>query len=720
MKIVFYSTNSNHNKSELQFSMLPSCQNQWKLLKEKYPEFDFTVVMQKPGMFLCDDFDGRNNYSCNEYNNCKNLENLKSEKTNNVKFIFIEEENSDIQKIADIIILQKPDIAIAVTYWIQPFDWLSIKDSMIAEILQSKNIKTICHNSHTAEICFDKNKTHNFLVQNNFNCAPAVYVHHEMFFAQRNRLMLAENVYRNFVFSQIRKLKLPLVIKDTFGLSSFGMDVASTYEEAIHILKSKKNNGDRIVEEFIDGLSFGIEVYGTNGNYTITPPLINSTNQFGLTSPKQNVKLGPVENPTFKISELQKEILRLAKLLEFSGIAQIDLLFSKDKWYIVEINSRISGMTQTMAASMNKSLYELILFSAELIQFKPEYLQVMNLKFPLLSEKKRKLLLSQEFIKAVNQIENKEAKQLREVGYTEVIFGCHSSLEKVMNNLETLNQLLPDEMEKVFYTNAYKLAKTIEYKKTKLNSNLEFSSNIHFIESFEKTKLVKAFYTSNKIYSWKYGNANWLENYKKLANILNISENQICTTNQTHTNCVRVVTEENYGEGVLFPTKITNYDGIITNRKKLLLCSFEADCVPVYFLDFVNQAIGLCHSGWKGTSKLIAKKTIEAMAREYGSKPQNILITIGPCACKNCYEVGKDLIPEFQNNFPIEKIFLPKDDKKYFLDLQTAIQFTLEQAGILKDNIFCVNKCTIESNELCSFRRTKSKVEHILTAIMLK
>ena len=57
------------------------------------------------------------------------------------------------------------------------------------------------------------------------------------------------------------------MIKETSGLSSYGMDVVTTFNQARHVLLSKKNNGDRVVEEFLDGISFGIEVYGTDGKY---------------------------------------------------------------------------------------------------------------------------------------------------------------------------------------------------------------------------------------------------------------------------------------------------------------------------------------------------------------------------------------------------------------------------------------------------------------------
>lgn len=68
----------------------------------------------------------------------------------------------------------------------------------------------------------------------------------------------------------------------------------------------------------------------------------------------------------------------------------------------------------------------------------------------------------QKFVCGVNQIENKEARQLREVGYSEVIFGQNETINGTMENLETLKSLFPEEMEMIFYNNARKLAEYIK------------------------------------------------------------------------------------------------------------------------------------------------------------------------------------------------------------------------------------------------------------------
>lgn len=254
-------------------------------------------------------------------------------------------------------------------------------------------------------------------------------------------------------------------------------------------------------------------------------------------------------------------------------------------------------------------------------------------------------------------------------------------------------------------------------------------SNIHdekiqffTIDAFDSIGGVTGLYTTNRISDWKYGNGNWKENYKTLGSVFNITPSDMCTTYQTHTQTVRVMTRDNAGEGILVPTLVQDYDGIVTNEKNFLLCSFEADCVPIYFYDPVNKVIALSHSGWKGTAKVISKETVLVMEKSFASKPENIVVAIGPCACSDCYEVGPELIEQFEVNFKnhIKEIFIPKNAEKYNLNLTAAIEITLKEAGVKQENIFSVNKCTIESENLCSFRRTKSKTDHMLTAIMLK
>lgn len=88
-----------------------------------------------------------------------------------------------------------------------------------------------------------------------------------------------------------------------------------------------------------------------------------------------------------------------------------------------------------------------------------------------------------------------------------------------------------------------------------------------------------------------------------------------------------------------------------------------------------SQAIGLSHSGWRGTVGKIGKVTIEKMAEQFGSDPEEIFTAIGPSICQDCYEVSEDVILEFQKAFEEkywEKLFYKKKNGKYQLDLWEA------------------------------------------------
>ena len=64
---------------------------------------------------------------------------------------------------------------------------------------------------------------------------------------------------------------------------------------------------------------------------------------------------------------------------------------------------------------------------------------------------------------------------------------------------------------------------------------------------------------------------------------------------------------------------VTDVDGMITNVPGICLVTSYADCVPLYFVDPVKKAIGLSHSGWRGTVGKIGNVTIEKMGELYGT-----------------------------------------------------------------------------------------------------
>ena len=107
---------------------------------------------------------------------------------------------------------------------------------------------------------------------------------------------------------------------------------------------------------------------------------------------------------------------------------------------------------------------------------------------------------------------------------------------------------------------------------------------------------------------------------------------------------VRVVTEEDRGNGITKPRPYTDVDGMITNVPGLVLATFYADCVPLFFIDPVHRAVGLSHSGWRGTVGKIGKVTVEKMTEEFQTDPSELYAAIGPSICQDCYEVSEDVM----------------------------------------------------------------------------
>ena len=91
------------------------------------------------------------------------------------------------------------------------------------------------------------------------------------------------------------------------------------------------------------------------------------------------------------------------------------------------------------------------------------------------------------------------------------------------------------------------------------------------------------------------------DNYRRLSAAVGCSLEDIVTSGQTHTTNVQLVGAEDRGKGVTRPRTYKDVDGMITNVPGVVLCTFYADCVPLYFVDPVHKAIGLSHSGWRGT-----------------------------------------------------------------------------------------------------------------------
>ena len=203
------------------------------------------------------------------------------------------------------------------------------------------------------------------------------------------------------------------------------------------------------------------------------------------------------------------------------------------------------------------------------------------------------------------------------------------------------------------------------------------------------------------------------ENFRRAAAFFNAVPGQIVCGHQTHTDHIRRVDRKDAGKGVTRERDYTDVDGLITDEPGLLLMTSHADCTPLFFVDPVHRAIGLSHSGWKGTVQKIALKTIGVMETRFKTRPEDLVAVIGPSICRDCYEVGEELFTAFREEFSEEQcqtFFSPGKPGKYQLDLWEANRLILEDAGLLPGNITISGLCTsCHSDLLWSHRKTKGQ-----------
>ncbi len=468
MRIVVYSTNSNRfEAADYEITSFPSRAHEWESVASAYPEHRFVLATQLPGTFLLDLSGGG-----------------LGEKAPSVEYAVLR--GKAPAALADEIALLRPDLAIAYSFWEPPFDWMALQDSMIGERLREKGIRTLCNPSRSQLLCFDKAEASRFFAARGFACARCVHVKRELYWCERGNSAIESNVYKEYIFRELEPLRYPVIVKPAYGLSSYSMLRAVSPRQVVACLNSGKTKTDSLVEEYIDGIQAGAEIYGRKGAYTVLPPFLFSTDKWGITSPKQGIKLGPVLPVAScgdgdgsagvglrrSLGALEQTLTRLATELELDGVAQVDLVFSDGKWYIIEVNPRLSGLSDTNAIAFGKSPIERLLEAAlgggdagfggdnagcglplsrcSLCGLLPHPRPVCNFKIPIMTQEDLRKIASLPYIRAVRQLENKAARQKREVGYSEIIIESEDGFASIVRHLEELESLFPGSIDADF------------------------------------------------------------------------------------------------------------------------------------------------------------------------------------------------------------------------------------------------------------------------------
>lgn len=179
-----------------------------------------------------------------------------------------------------------------------------------------------------------------------------------------------------------------------------------------------------------------------------------------------------------------------------------------------------------------------------------------------------------------------------------------------------------------------------------------------------------------------------LENRRRFFQAVGVSMDHLATYRQVHSDRVeKVKTPGIHAEGA---------DGVITQTPNVVLMALAADCVPVLIADPVQKALGVVHSGWRGTSAGISVRAVEKMVREYGSNPKDLWIGIGPSIGECCYEVSREVYEETWKSVDLKR--QAKIEHPH-LDLWKVIKQQMLISAVPERQILISGHCTCCENE---------------------
>ena len=198
-------------------------------------------------------------------------------------------------------------------------------------------------------------------------------------------------------------------------------------------------------------------------------------------------------------------------------------------------------------------------------------------------------------------------------------------------------------------------------------------------------------------YRWGDDRALVEENRRLLAAHVGYRHEELVVTRHVH--WVRVL---RVGEPLPDPAE---FDGLVCDRPGPVLGAFAADCVPMLFADPEARVCGAAHAGWRGTVAGVSVNVVTRM-EEAGARAAGVRVALGPSIGPCCFEVGPEVVAEFEQALPGVPGLVVDGPRKQHIDLRVAHRTLLERAGVQPDHIDDRPPCTrCEPDRFFSYRR---------------
>ncbi len=188
------------------------------------------------------------------------------------------------------------------------------------------------------------------------------------------------------------------------------------------------------------------------------------------------------------------------------------------------------------------------------------------------------------------------------------------------------------------------------------------------------------------------------ENYRRVCGVLDVPYEGLALVNYAHGDGIYCATRDDAGKGITRQSDLPACDAMIIREKGITAVTLHADCVPVFFADREKRIACVSHAGWRGVYQEISGKVADVFVREFGSKPQDLIVGIGPHIMQDCFEVQADVAQPFCDKFGGDVVRVRNG--KTYVSLQRALLRQLYGRKIPAENITCADLCTYSNGEL--------------------
>lgn len=243
----------------------------------------------------------------------------------------------------------------------------ALRDALVGDILDTHEVPSIVHSAHATKVLANKWETRLLLESFGLPVAPGILVDGQAI-SEEN---LLSTVYADFIVLSGAGLGYPLLTKPLWD--SLGYGIAFHHDESsLSEYFASRRGGNVVLEKFIRGDLYSIEIVGKDGRYVFQPLLWK-----GLTEAVRSLYYTEVRHSLADhraiaaLDPMKERLIDLCRHLGINGVVEVEMIFDGRDFHVIEINPRVSGTTVLSIAASGINTFEAL--TKMLLGIWPEY-----------------------------------------------------------------------------------------------------------------------------------------------------------------------------------------------------------------------------------------------------------------------------------------------------------------------------------------------------------